>query len=134
MDDAVASTGAGRAEVAYETGEPHAYRWTDAAYDALVAGTLHAEATRRGGVGLVRVWGRCPNCHDPLDETVVLEARMVGGPPGADGADERAIPPEAGEYARVDVRCGCARQHPGGPAGERGCGIVFRVEPAWSTR
>lgn len=112
-----------RTDVDYETSDPYAYEWTIAAFEAIKAGTLFREILRHGNSTYARVHGKCPRCHDPVDDRLPLEVvRGVGGTLASENLDvtDDTIP--------FDVVCNCRETHPKAPDGAAGCGIGFRVE------
>jgi hypothetical protein len=112
-------------DLPYETADPLAYRWTDAAYD-MCAGddpTLHAEVVTAHGVSRVLVHGRCPRCAGEISSDSLLTASGESGVLGDDDAE-----PEPDPYTPVHVVCGCPLAHPGRPDGATGCGIGFTIE------
>ena len=96
-------------------------RWTDAASDALDAGTLLANLKRVDGVLVSLVTGKCPRCGDYIDDRQVLTA--VG-----EGIKATSKTQAESSYVTVIVTCGCAEHHPTPPPKVRGCGISFGLE------
>jgi hypothetical protein len=107
----------------YERNRPNAFEWTDKAFDMLRDGRLAAEVHRHGGLESAVVVGPCPRCGHTFRYESSRDAVGVGG-----RALESTGPDDVDDYALVDVRCGCAGEHAGRLADERGCGIVFRIE------
>ncbi len=105
----------------FETSEPNARKWTDAAYEALATGTLKGKLERHDGVLVSHVTGRCPRCEHLITDNQVLTIVAEGIRRGVD-----APPPS--DYVPVTVTCDCGRDHPRRPPGGHGCGITFRLE------
>ena len=113
--------------LAYETGAPNDYRWTSAAYDALLSGDLKAEVIERGGVHTARIDGPCPRCGDEVHFSLILDA-VTGERSGTLGNDTVSPQPDD-SYVTVAAACRCGSSHDGRPEGVHyGCGINFIVE------
>jgi len=119
---------AGSPVIPYQVDAPNAYKWTEIAYDYLLAQKLTAGIRTLEGISTATVNGTCPYCTDDVNFTEVLDA--VTGESMAT-LSRRARPSVAADdgYVPLTVTCRCAGQHPGRPDGVRqGCGINFRVE------
>lgn len=112
------------ADLPFERTTPHAYRWTDKAFDLLIAGTLAGEVHRQAGLEVAVVSGACPRCTHQFRFTSSQEA--VGT--GVRTLDVSESVEDAGEYVPVDVACWCEGNHPGRVDTEHGCGITFRID------
>lgn len=110
-------------DVEYEKNDPFNHQWTEDAFDAIKAGTLHRRLlTEDGKPVAAQVHGACPRCSHPLLFTLPLIGVLSDG-----GVLGRDVPAPGTTYP-VDVLCGCDYTHPGAPQGIKGCGIWFRVE------
>lgn len=117
----------------YEKDAPNDYRWTSAAYDALLDGSMEASLTTLSDVRTARLAGRCPRCRHELNVSQILDAvtgersgalGTTRGSRGDDVADEN-------EYLSITAACQCSEPHAGRPEGiSFGCGINFLVEMA----
>jgi hypothetical protein len=105
----------------FEASEPNAKKWTDAAYEALTAGTLGAEVTRREGVLASHVSGLCPRCEHQISDDQVLTVV-------SEGIRHSRESEKADRYVPVTVTCDCGEEHPARPTAAHGCGITFRLE------
>lgn len=114
--------------IAYEADAPNAYKWTEIAYDYLLAGKLTASIANAGGISTATVTGTCPHCGDDVNFSEVLDA-VAGESMGTLGRrGTRAAQADDG-YVALTVSCSCTGQHAGRPADvPHGCGINFRVE------
>jgi hypothetical protein len=119
---------AGPQTVAYEVDAPNAYKWTEVAYDYLLAGKLTASIRSAGGISTATVTGTCPYCADDVNFSEVLDA--VTGESLGTLSWRRTQPVQADDgYVPLTVSCCCTAQHAGRPAdASHGCGINFRVE------
>lgn len=105
--------------------DPRAYRWTETAYELLESGALRGAVTEREGIVTAAVEGPCPHCADPLSEAEVRTGVV------SDEAADLGVVREAARapvFVPVTVTCGCNWEHPGAPAGVKGCGVSFRLE------
>jgi sarcosine oxidase delta subunit len=103
--------------------------WTEAAYEALIAGRLHGEVSLNESVLTSRVWGPCPRCGHEIDDrqthTAVTDAHAVrrqDAPVVVAGDADKFV------FVPVDVTCSCDSTTHGAPAHKKGCGASFRVE------
>lgn len=119
---------AGSQGVAYEADAPNAYKWTEIAYDYLLAGKLEASIRSAGRISTAIVTGMCPYCKDDVNFSEVLDA--VTGESLGTLSWRRTQPAEADDsYVPLTVSCSCTGEHAGRPAGvKHGCGISFRVD------
>jgi hypothetical protein len=119
---------AGSQGIAYETDAPNAYKWTETAYDYLLAGKLTASIQSAGGISTAIVTGTCPHCGDDVKFSEVLDA--VTGESMGTLSWRGTQPTQADDgYVPLTVSCSCTGQHAGRPADiHHGCGINFRVE------
>lgn len=125
-----AADGSGRPRaVAYQADAPNAYRWTETAYDLLLAGKLSASVTRAGAISTATVSGQCPYCTDDVKFSEVLDA--VTGESMTTLGWRRLEGAEADDdgYVPLTVSCRCTEPHAGRPADVNcGCGVNFRVD------
>lgn len=112
-------------EFNYESAAPNAYEWTEAAHDALLAGTLGASVCVAGGIETARVSGKCPRCDHEVHFSHVRDA-VAGHSAGTLGASNV---PATELYVSIDAECRCSEGHPGRPKEiGHGCGINFRID------
>jgi hypothetical protein len=113
------------AGVPYEKAAPNAYKWTERAYDLLIAGDLTAEVRVAAGVQTAYVTGECPHCRHDVRFDQVLDA--VAGEVYSTLGESISAPESP--YIPLVASCRCSEPHEGRPEKtERGCGINFRIE------
>jgi hypothetical protein len=126
-------TDQGAASLPYEKEAPNDYRWTSAAYDALLDGSMEANLTTLADIRTARVVGPCPRCHHELNVSQILDA-VTGERSGTWGTTREAGGREVAgedEYLSITAACQCGEPHAGRPDGvDFGCGINFLVEIA----
>jgi|tagenome__1003787_1003787.scaffolds.fasta_scaffold19397029_2 hypothetical protein len=112
----------------YELDAPLAQEWTNAAYDAIRAGTIEATATVQRDIAVLVLDGPCPRCahriHATKIETLVTpKAGRNIMEAVRDDADTSDL-----NYSTQVISCDCGEKHPGGPEGAIGCGVSFTVK------
>lgn len=108
--------------LAWEKDTPLAARWTDLAYDLLVAGDITAVIRVEGDVSLELISGPCPRCHDRFAHAAPRSG--VSGNAGVLAHEQARLP---SDWVFVDLWCECTELHTGRPEGRAGCGVGFRV-------
>jgi hypothetical protein len=108
----------------YESTNPFDYRWTQRAFDLLIAGEIQASVTVHDDIETVLVTGPCPRCGDHFSFDQVRTAVTVGvgslGEPEAPGGRD--------PYREVTVPCGCQGTHEGRPDEKKeGCGVAYKL-------
>lgn len=106
----------------WEKDAPLAARWTDLAYDLLVAGELTAVIRVHGEVSVEMISGPCPRCHDRFAHSAPRAG--VSDRVGVLAHEHTALP---SDWVFVDLWCECTEFHPERPEGRSGCGVGFRV-------
>jgi hypothetical protein len=110
----------------WETGDPYAARWTEHAYDLIVAGDIKASVVMRKGIETEVISGPCPRCGDQFTHSQVNSA--VTGRAGVLADETQGL---VSQWVFIDTACQCTGAHPGRPAGSTtGCGIFYRVPAA----
>jgi hypothetical protein len=120
-----AATSALEEPMGWESAEPVAIRWTQAAFQLLNDGLLRVDVIDRSSVRSVTAQGKCPRCEDDVQYSEVLSVAL---PPTR---RVRKIAPSTEEqvFVSVDIRCECVVHHQGRPPDRTvGCGILFAVE------
>lgn len=108
----------------YERANPFDYRWTQRAFELLVAGEIQASVAVHGDIETVLVTGPCPRCEDHFSFDQVRTAVTIGVRSfGHDGSSEGRDP-----YREVTVSCGCHGAHEGRPDDKKeGCGVAYKL-------
>jgi hypothetical protein len=102
--------------------------WAEQAFQLWKRRELQVQAFDADGVVSVQVWGPCPRCGHPLNVQKTLTAAVseVRGLWGTLTGGDRHVTTST-IPKMVEIGCDCESIHDGGPTGQHGCGVSFRL-------